>query len=45
MINKFFKLKDRVEEWIRYPQPTRLQKQLLGMYTDVIDTEFTAIRL
>ena len=45
MINKFFKLKDRFEEWRRYPQPTRLQKQLLGMYTDVIDTDVTAVRL
>jgi hypothetical protein len=45
MINKFFKLKDRIDGWIRYPQPTRLQKRLLGMHTDVIDTEFTAIRL
>lgn len=36
---------DRIEEWWRYPQPTREQKELLGMYTDVIDTEFTAVRL
>jgi hypothetical protein len=45
MIKLFYKLKDRAEEWLRYPQPTRLQKQLLGMYTDVIDTDFTAVRL
>lgn len=45
MIKKFYRLKDRIEEWLRYPQPTRLQKQLLGMYTDVIDTDFTAVRL
>ena len=45
MIKKFYRIKDRVEEWLRYPQPTRLQKQLLGMYTDVIDTDFTAVRL
>jgi hypothetical protein len=45
MINKFYRIKDRIEEWRRYPQPTRLQKQLLGMYTDVIDTDFTAVRL
>jgi hypothetical protein len=36
---------DRIQEWWRYPQPTRQQQQLLGMYTDVIDTEFTATRL
>ena len=45
MIKKFYRIKDRIEEWLRYPQPTRLQKQLLGMYTDVIDTDFTAVRL
>ena len=45
MIKKFYRIKDRVEEWFRYPQPTRLQKQLLGMYTDVIDTDVTAVRL
>jgi hypothetical protein len=45
MINKFYRLKDRVEEWLRYPQPTKAQKQLLGMYTDVIDYDATAVRL
>lgn len=45
MFNKFYRLKDRVEEWLRYPQPTRLQKHLLGMYTDVIDYDVTAVRL
>lgn len=39
------RLIDRLQEWWRYPQPTRQQKQLLGLYTDVIDTEFTALRL
>jgi hypothetical protein len=39
------RLLDRLEEWWRYPQPTAAQKQLLGLYTDVIDTEFTATRL
>jgi hypothetical protein len=39
------RLLDQIEEWWRYPQPTKHQKQLLGLYTDVIDTEFTAIRL
>jgi len=45
MFNKFYKLKDCLEEWYRYPQPSYLQKKLLGMYTDVIDYDFTAIRL
>lgn len=40
-----YRIRDRVEEWLRYPQPTVTQKQLLGMYTDVIDTDFTAVRL
>lgn len=39
------RLLDRISEWWRYPQPTRTQKKLLGQYTDVIDTEFTAARL
>lgn len=41
----FYRTLDRLEEWWRYPQPTRKQKQLLGLYTDVIDTDFTAVRL
>lgn len=39
------RLLDRIKEWRRYTQPTRHQKRLLGLYTDVIDTDFTAIRL
>lgn len=45
MINQFYRTRDRIEEWLRYPQPTVAQKQLLGMHTDVIDTEFTAVQL
>jgi len=45
MFKKFHRIKDRIEEWLRYPQPTRLQKQLLGMHTDVIDYDVTAVRL
>jgi hypothetical protein len=41
----FYRIKDRVEEWIRYPQPSRQQRQLLGQYTDVQDYEVTAVRL
>jgi hypothetical protein len=40
-----FRIKDRLEEWWRYPQPSATQKQLLGLHTDVIDTDFTAVRL
>lgn len=40
-----FRIKDRIEEWWRYPQPSAAQRQLLGLYTDVIDTDFTAKRL
>ena len=36
---------DRVREWWRYPQPSARQRELLGLYTDVIDTDFTATRL
>ena len=40
-----YRIKDRFEEWRRYSQPTQKQKQLLGLHTDVIDTEFTAVRM
>jgi predicted O-methyltransferase YrrM len=36
---------DQIVEWWKYPQPTAQQKKLLGLYTDVIDTDFTAVRL
>lgn len=39
------RIKDRIQQWIRYPQPTLLQRWLLGLHTDVIDTDFTATRL
>lgn len=39
------RLKDRLEEWWRYPQPSWLQKKLLGLYTDSFDLDFTARRL
>ena len=45
MINKFYRILDRFQEWRRYPQPSLAQRQLLGLHTDVIDTEFTAVRL
>jgi hypothetical protein len=44
MRNQLYRIKDRIEEWIRYPQPSSRQQEF-GMYTDVIDTEFTALRL
>lgn len=39
------RIKDRLEEWWRYPQPSWLQKRLLGLYTDSFDLDFTARRL
>jgi hypothetical protein len=36
---------DRIQQWWRYPQPSLLQRHCTGQYTDVIDTEFTALRL
>jgi hypothetical protein len=36
---------DRLRQWWRYPQPTGLQRKLLGLYTDSFDTDFTARRL
>lgn len=45
MKKTYYRIRDRIEEWLRYPQPSRQQQQLLGLYTDVIDTEFTAVRL
>ena len=44
-MKKLYRLLDRLQEWYRYPQPCKSKKKLLGMYTDVIDTEFTAVRL
>lgn len=45
MNNTLHRLKDRISQWWRYRQPNFLQKRLLGLHTDVIDTEFTAYRL
>jgi predicted O-methyltransferase YrrM len=45
MKKTYYRLKDRVEEWLRYPQPSAVQKALLGQYTDVQDYEVTAVRL
>lgn len=39
-----YRLKDRIEEWLRYPQPNWLQKKLLGIYTDSPDLDFVARR-
>ena len=39
------KLKDRISEWWRYPQPSVDQRELLGLYTDSFDLDFTARRL
>jgi hypothetical protein len=44
MIN-LHRLQDRLSQWWRYSQPSQLQQELLGQYTDVIDTEVTLARL
>jgi len=44
-MKKLYRLLDRLQEWWRYPQPTRAQRQLLGLHTDVIDYDATAVRL
>lgn len=41
-LNRLF---DRWQQWWQYPQPNWFQRKLIGQYTDVIDTEFTAMRL
>ena len=45
MIKQLHRCLDRIQQWWKYPQPSQVKKQLLGFYTDVIDTEFTAARL
>jgi hypothetical protein len=35
----------RVQNWRRFPQTNRFQKQILGQYTDVIDVDFMACRM
>lgn len=39
------RVKDRWNQWWRYPQPGWLQRSLLGMHTDSFDIDFTARRL
>ena len=39
------RIRDRIAQWWRYPQPSIFRTWASGQYTDVIDTEFTAIRL
>ena len=43
MLN-LYRIFDRIDQWWRYPQPTRLAKSM-GFYTNVIDTDYTAQRL
>jgi len=45
MINQFYRLRDQLKQWWRYKQPTSLQREVLGLHTDSIDTELTAARL
>lgn len=41
----FNRIQDRIAQWWRYPQPNIFRTWASGQYTDVIDTDFTAIRL
>lgn len=41
----FDRIKDRISQWWKYPQPNLFKTWSTGQYTDVIDTEFTALRL
>lgn len=36
---------DRCQQWLRYPQPSAEQRNLLGLKTDSFDLDFTARRL
>lgn len=40
-----YRIRDRISEWVRYPQPSRREQQMLGLYTDSFDLDFTARRL
>lgn len=40
-----YRIRDRISQWFRYPQPSRLEKHALGLYTDSFDLDFTARRL
>jgi Methyltransferase domain len=39
------RLIDRCQQWLRYPQPSSEQRELLGLKTDSFDIDFTARRL
>lgn len=41
----FYRFRDRISQWLRYPQPTLQQQKLLGLYTDSFDLDFVARRL
>lgn len=41
----FYRIKDRISQWWRYPQPTSRQRDLLGIHTDSVDLDFTARRM
>ena len=36
---------DRCQQWLKYPQPSSEQRELLGLKTDSFDLDFTARRL
>lgn len=45
MKKRYYRIKDRLEEWWRYPQPSWLQRHLLGIYTDSYDLDRVARRI
>lgn len=42
---RLYRIADRLRQWWRYPQPSRLQQQITGLYTDSFDLDVTARRL
>ena len=41
----FDRIRDRMSQWMRYPQPNLQQQKLLGLYTDSFDLDFVARKL
>ena len=40
-----YRISDRIQQWWRYPQPTRRQREITALYTDSFDLDWTAQRL
>jgi len=39
------RIRDRFQQWLKYPQPSLEQRSLIGLKTDSFDVDFTARRL